>query len=164
MLKEAEFGPNLLRHWINRAADRDPDKAYIISVDDRRTINYRQLQRLTRQIGTFLAESGILANDRIVLLAGNSIEHLVCYIGVMAFGATICTVHVEMNRGHLGQILTTLNPRLVVFDAGLGLGEIAAKTSVPRLPLGSIWRAPGRRTMPVSCSPPAPAPGRKASS
>ena len=138
MLKEAEFGPNLLRHWINRAADRDPDKAYIISVDDRRTINYRQLQRLTRQIGTFLAESGILANDRIVLLAGNSIEHLVCYIGVMAFGATICTVHVEMNRGHLGQILTTLNPRLVVFDAGLGLGEIAAKTSVPRLPLGSF--------------------------
>jgi acyl-coenzyme A synthetase/AMP-(fatty) acid ligase len=138
MLKEAEFGPNLIRHWINRAADRDPDKAYIISVDDRRTINYRQLQRLTRQIGTFLAESGILANDRIVLLADNSIEHLVCYIGVMAFGATICTVHVEMNRGHLAQILPMLNPRLAVFDASLGIDDILAKISVPLLPLGSF--------------------------
>ena len=138
MLKEAEFGPDLLRHWIDRAAERDPDKAYIISVDDRRTISYGQLRRLTRQIATFLAESGIRTNDRIVLLAGNSIEHLVCYIGVMAYGATICTIHVEMNRGHLAQILPMLNPRLAVFDAGLGLDDILAKTSVPCLPLGSF--------------------------
>ena len=138
MLKEAEFGPNLLRHWINRAADRDPDKAYIVSVDDRRTISYGQLRRLTRQIATFLAERGIRTNDRIALLAGNSIEHLVCYLGVMAYGATICTIHVEMNRGNLAQILPALNPRLIVFDAGLGIDDILAKTSVPCLPLGSF--------------------------
>src|SRR5208283_5152892 len=109
MLKDAEFGPNLLRHWIDRAAERDPDKPYIVSVDDRRTITYGQLQRLTRQIATFLGGRGIRTNGRVALLAGNSIEHLVCYIGVMAYGATICTVHVEMNRPHLAQILHTLN-------------------------------------------------------
>src|SRR5674476_252354 len=136
MLKDAEFGPNLLRHWIDRAAERDPDKAYIVSVDDRRTISYRQLRRLTRQIATFLAARGIRSNDRIALLAGNSIEHLVCYLGVMAYGATICTIHVEMNRGHLAQILPTLNPRLAVFDAGLELDDVLAKTSAPCLPLG----------------------------
>jgi acyl-coenzyme A synthetase/AMP-(fatty) acid ligase len=138
MLKETEFGPNLLRHWIDRAAERDPDKAYIVSVDDRRTLSYGQLQRLTQQIATFLAESGIRTNDRIVLLAGNSIEHLVCYIGVMAYGATVCTIHVEMNRGHLAQILPVLNPRLAVYDAGSGLDDILAKTSVPCQPLGSF--------------------------
>jgi len=138
MLKEAVFGPNLLRQWIDRAAERDPDKAYIVSVDDRRTISYARLRRLTRQIATFLAARGIRTNDRVALLAGNSIEHLACYIGVMAYGATICTIHVEMNRSHLGQILTTLNPRLVVFDAGLGLDDIVAKTSTLCLPLGSF--------------------------
>jgi acyl-coenzyme A synthetase/AMP-(fatty) acid ligase len=138
MPKDAEFGPNLLRHWIDRAAERDPDKAYIVSVDDRRTISYGQLRRLTRQIATFLAERGIRSNDRIALLAGNSIEHLVCYLGVMAYGATICTIHVEMNRGHLAQILPTLNPRLAVFDAALGLDDLLAKTSTPCLPLGSF--------------------------
>jgi acyl-CoA synthetase (AMP-forming)/AMP-acid ligase II len=71
MLKEAEFGPNLLRHWIGRAAERDPDKAYIVSVDDRRTISYGQLRQLTRQIATFLAERGIRTNDRIAMLSGN---------------------------------------------------------------------------------------------
>ena len=138
MLKEAEFGPNLLRHWIDRAAERDPDKDYIVSVDDRRTISYRQLRQLTRQVATFLAERGIRTNDRIALLAGNSIEHLTCYLGVMAYGATICTIHVEMNRGHLAQILPTLSPRLAVFDAGLDLGDVLAMTSAPSLALGSF--------------------------
>ncbi len=138
MLKEAEFGPDLLRHWIDRAAERDPDKAYIVSVDDRRTISYGQLQRLTRQIATFLGARGIRSNDRIALLAGNSIEHLACYIGVMAYGATICTIHVEMNRGHLAQILLTLSPQLTVFDAGLGLDDVLAKAAAPCLPLGSF--------------------------
>ena len=137
MPKDAEFGPNLLRHWIDRAAERDPDKAYIVSVDDRRTISYGQLRRLTRQIATFLAERGIRSNDRIALLAGNSIEHLVCYLGVMAYGATICTIHVEMNRGHLAQILPALNPRLIVFETGLGLEDVLVKSSAPCLALGS---------------------------
>jgi long-subunit acyl-CoA synthetase (AMP-forming) len=138
MPNDAEFGPNLLRHWIDRAAGRDPDKAYIVSVNDRRTISYRQLQQLTRQIAAFLAARGLRNNDRVALLAGNSIEHIACYIGVMAYGATICTIHVEMNRGHLARILPTLDPRLVVFDAELALGDLLARTSAPCLPLGLL--------------------------
>jgi len=138
MPDEAEFGPNLLRHWIDRAAERDPNKVYIVSVDDRHTISYGRLRQLTRRIAAFLAENGIRTNDRIALLAANSIEHLVCYLGVMAYGATICTVHVEMNRTHLVQILPPLNPRLAVFDAGLSLDEVLERVSAPCLPLGSI--------------------------
>src|ERR1700680_2852693 len=138
MLKEAEIGPKLLRSWIDQAAERDPNKAYIVCVDDRRTINYGQLQRLTRQIAAFLAEHRIRTNERIALLAGNSIEHLVCYIGVMAYGATICTIHVEMNRRHLAQILPVLNPRLALFEAGSGLDDVLAPSSALCLPLGSF--------------------------
>ncbi len=138
MLKAAEFGPNLLRSWVDRAAERDPNQAYIVCADDRRTISYGQLQRLTRQIATFLAERGIGTNDRIALLAGNSIEHLVCYLSVMAYGATICTIHVEMNRRHLAQILPALNPRLVVFEAESELDDVLTASSIPCLPLG-FW-------------------------
>jgi len=45
MLKEAEFWATHARHWIDRAAARDPDKTYIVSVDDRRTISFGQLRR-----------------------------------------------------------------------------------------------------------------------
>ncbi len=105
-----EAGPGLIREWIERAARHDPDKPYIVSVEDGRTLSYGALYDLTRRMATLLGDRGIATNDRIALLAGNAIEHVVCYLGVMAYGATICTVHVEMNRRHLGGILGSTQP------------------------------------------------------
>jgi len=136
MPEEVEFGPNLLRHWIDRNADRDPEKAYIISAEDGRTLSYGQLQELTGRIGGLLGEQGIRANDRIALLAENSIEHLLCYVGVMAYGATICTVHVETNRTYLTDIVPALNSKLALFDAKLELDGVLEKLTTPHLPLG----------------------------
>lgn len=138
MAADAAFGPNLLRQWIDRNADRDPQKAYIVSAEDGRTLTYAQLRELTGRIGSVLSEHGIRANDRIVLLAENSIEHLLSYLGVMAYGATICTVHVEMNRAHLLRILPALNPKLALFDPRLALDDVLQTLPVARLPLGTF--------------------------
>src|SRR5271167_3875447 len=107
----ADAGPGLLREWIDRAADRHPDKPYVVSADDGRSISYGAFQQLTRRIASFLRGQGIRTGDRVVLLAGNSIEHVACYIGVMAYGATIGTVHMETNRRHLAHILAQLQAR-----------------------------------------------------
>jgi acyl-CoA synthetase (AMP-forming)/AMP-acid ligase II len=133
----ADAGPQLLRHWIVRAARRNPEKPWIFSADDGRCITYGQLQRLAGQVAAFLRRRGIRPNDRVALLAGNSIEHLACYVGVMAYGATICTIHVEMNRRYLDNILPMLEPRLVLFEEGTGLDDLIAGTSAPCLALGS---------------------------
>jgi acyl-coenzyme A synthetase/AMP-(fatty) acid ligase len=130
-------GPPLLRHWIARAAARDPDKPFIISADDGRTLSFGQLRELTGRIATHLRAEGIAANDRIALLSNNSIEHLAAYFGVLAYGATICTVHVEMNRNQLDNILPLLNSRMVLCEAGLGLDDILKAASAPILPLGA---------------------------
>jgi len=133
-----EAGPRLLRHWIDRATGRHPDKPFIISADDGRAINYSGLRELTRRMAAFLQTQGIGINDRVALLSNNSIEHLVCYIGVMAYGATICTVHVEMNRNQLDNIFARLKPRLVIYEEGLGLDDLLAQVSAPRFLLGSF--------------------------
>ena len=65
------------------------------------------------------ARAASARNDRVALLANNSIEHLLCYFGVMAYGATICTVHVEMNRNQLDNIFARLKPKLVLYQDGL---------------------------------------------
>src|SRR5215468_7816372 len=98
--------PSWLQDWIARAAQRGPDKPWVVSAADGRTISYGQLRDCAGRIATFLREHGIGRNDRVALLANNSIEHLLCYVGVMAYGATICTVHVEMNRNQLDNIVT----------------------------------------------------------
>src|SRR5262249_44173361 len=114
-MQASEASAQLLRGWIDQAARRHPDKPCIVSVEDGGTLTYRQLGELTGRIAAHLRERGLAINDRVALLAENSIEHLVCYFGVMAHGATICTIHVEMNRNHLERILPAINPRLVLF-------------------------------------------------
>ncbi|MGE3158296.1 MAG: class I adenylate-forming enzyme family protein [Xanthobacteraceae bacterium] len=130
--------PGLLRDWIERAAQRAPDKPWIVSATDGRTVSYSQLRDATRRVASFLHRHGIGRNDRVAMLANNSIEHLLCYLGVMSYGATICTVHVEMNRNQLDSILTRLAPKLVLYQGDLGLDDLLSQVSVPKFPLGDF--------------------------
>jgi acyl-coenzyme A synthetase/AMP-(fatty) acid ligase len=135
-MQTVQAGPQLLRDWIERAAQRHPDKPCIVCAEDGSILSYNDLRELTVRIGAYLRASGLGRNDRVALLANNSIEHLACYFGVMACGATICTVHVEMNRHHLQRILPAINPRLILFEDGLDIDDVLDATSAPRLPLG----------------------------
>jgi acyl-coenzyme A synthetase/AMP-(fatty) acid ligase len=130
-------GPSLLRRWIDRAAGREPEKPFIISADDGRELTYGQLRAVTRRIAGHLKAQGVRTNDRVALLSNNSIEHLASYFGVMAYGATICTVHVEMNRNQLDNILPALQPKVVLCEEGLGLDDVVAAAGAPYLALGA---------------------------
>ena len=143
---QTDAGSNLLHSWIVRAAESAPDKPYIVSADDGRRVPYDRLRESVARFATFLAERGLGPNDRVALLANNSIEHLVCYLGVMASGATICTVHVEMNRNQLGNIFGRLKPRLILYQDGLGLDDLIASAGLPSLRL-SRWDEPEPGTL-----------------
>jgi acyl-coenzyme A synthetase/AMP-(fatty) acid ligase len=140
-----EPGPKLLRDWIARAALRDPGKPWIVSADDGRTVSYRELHETAGRIAAFLHDRGIGANDRVALLAHNSVEHLLCYFGVMSYGATICTIHVEMNRNQLDNIFARLKPALVLHQDGLELDDLLSSVAAPCMRLGR-WDQPDQAT------------------
>ena len=75
-----------MQDWIARAAERAPDKTWLVSADDGRTVSYGQLRDVVGRFATFLRGRGIGRNDRVALLANNAIEQLLCYFGVMAAG------------------------------------------------------------------------------
>ncbi len=146
-LHSADAGPGLLRAWIDRAAEATPGKPYIVSADDGRSISYREFRALIRAVAAFLRARGITTGDRIALVAENSIEHVACYVGVMAYGATVCTVHVEMNRPHLAHILAQLRARLVVHDDSVGADELGSSAPCVRIgnnAHGTFFAAPPR--------------------
>lgn len=151
------LGPALLRGWLAAAARAFPDKPYLVAVEDGRAIAYGALARLAARIAGRLAARGVGPNDRVVLLAGNSLEHLAAYVGVLHAGATICTVHLEMNRAHLDALLPALAPRLVLFEEGLDLGALAARTGGEWRPLGR-WAEAGGEGFFADLPAPAPAP------
>ena len=137
---QADAGSNLLRSWITRAATRAPEKPWVIVADDGRSLSYGALRDAVGRFAALLRARGIGRNDRVALLANNSIEQLLCFLGVMAAGATVCTIHVEMNRNQLGNIFERLKPRLILFQDGLGLDDLLAGASAPRLRIGRCDR------------------------
>jgi acyl-CoA synthetase (AMP-forming)/AMP-acid ligase II len=129
-------GSQLLYSWIARAAQRTPEKPWVVSADDGRRVSYGELAETIGRFATFLRARGLGPNDRVALLGNNSIEHLLCYFGVMAAGATICTIHVEMNRNQLDNIFARLRPQRILYQEGLQLDEPLAGVDAPRLRLG----------------------------
>jgi long-chain acyl-CoA synthetase len=139
-------GSKLLQDWIARAAARSPQKPWVIAADDGRTVDYARLRDFVGRFAAWLKRRGIRPNDRVALLADNSIEQLLCYFGVMAAGATVCTVHVEMNRNQLGDIHDRLKPKLILYQDSLRLDEVLGAVPSPRLAIGR-HDAPGADTL-----------------
>ncbi|MDP6591312.1 MAG: class I adenylate-forming enzyme family protein [Alphaproteobacteria bacterium] len=133
--------------WLEANNRRFPDKVFIDSIDQGKSISHGAMYRLTRRVAHYLDARGIQANDRVALLAGNSLEHLAVYFSVLAYGATICTINVEMNRAHFGAILGAVDARLLLYEEGLGLeslaeAKLAAASGGEWLALGE-WREGG---------------------
>ncbi len=139
---------NPIHDYIARNALAVPDKPFIESISQEKSITYHQFDILTNQIAQFLNSRNIRANERVVLLSGNSLEHLAVFLGVMKYGATICTINTDMNRTYLPEILTAVRPRLILLEEELGeeLGgdEIASGRYGEALTLGE-WD-PGGHT------------------
>ena len=100
----------------------------------------------------FLRARGLGRNDRVALLANNSIEHLLCYFGVMAAGATVCTVHIEMNRNQLGNIFERLKPRLILYQDGLPARRSSCRYRRAAFAPWRLGQAGGRHAVCRACA------------
>jgi len=141
-----DSGSTLLQGWIARAATRAADKPWLIRADDGEAVSYAALREITGRIAVSLRNRGLGPNDRVALLVENSIEQLVCYLGIMSAGATVCTVHVEMNRNQLDDIFVRLKPKLILYQEGLRLDDLLAGADAPRLRIGR-WKETSADTL-----------------
>lgn len=102
-------------------ARRWPDRVYVHCIDQQKSLTFGELYALSNRIARFLKGRGFHADDRVLLLAENSVENLAVFVSVLRYGATIATVHVEMNQVHLAEIIRAVNPKLVLYQESLGL-------------------------------------------
>ncbi len=155
-------GSASIRAWLERGATRHPDKVFVRSLDQGASITYAEALQLVRRLGHFLKAKGVGANDRVALLANNCLEHLMIYYGVMYYGATICTIHVEMNALIIDELVTALAPKLVLREAELAdfLAGLGRESDAPLAPVNepddvaSIFYTSGTTETPkgVPCS------------
>lgn len=100
-------------------ARRFPDKVYIESVDQGKRITFDQLNRVTNRLAHFLRARGIKANDRVSVLAENSIEALIIFFGVQRYGATLNAINLEIREKNVRQILQDVRPKLALWSRDL---------------------------------------------
>ncbi len=105
-----------------------PDKIFIQSIDQNKNITYGRMYQLFNRIGHFFHAKGLKSNDRVVILTENSLENLVLFLAVLAYGATYCPLNMEVTEKMVGELVDKIQPQLVLWSHeidGLKLGRNA---------------------------------------
>jgi acyl-coenzyme A synthetase/AMP-(fatty) acid ligase len=127
---------------VVRHATERPDAVYVHSIDQDKGLTYRQLRTVSDGLAALLADAGVKANDRILLLAENSVEFHAVFVGALRYGATIVTVNVEMHQSHLAEILRAVQPKIVIVQSGLGVANLAHSDTGRWIEMGT-WQPAG---------------------
>ena len=108
-----------LAEQIAKNALNQGDIVGFVSADTGESISWRELSEWTDRLAGFLDAHGVQANERIVVLGKNSLEHLILYYGIQAYGATYCTINTDINQNHLYEMLDRVEPTLILWDEEL---------------------------------------------
>ena len=100
---------------LRRHAEADPDKVFLQSVDDGRSLTHAETLALCERFAGYFSERGLAPGDRILVLSGNSLEQLALFFACLASGVTYCTINVEVNAKHIAEMAGRLDPVLVVW-------------------------------------------------
>ncbi len=111
-------GPTIAEQLVANC-DAHGDEAAFKSLEDGTSLSWNELSEWVNRLGQFLLSRDVQANDRIAVLGENSLEQLILYFGVQAYGATYCTINTEINRNHLVEMLERIEPKLVLWDDSL---------------------------------------------
>ncbi len=100
---------------LPRYAARDPDKIALVDLDQDMEATWGELDAAANRIAVFLAARGIGIGDKVGLLADETVEKLVCWLGVWRAGACVCPLNVELNAAYIGDMLRHIEPKLVLW-------------------------------------------------
>ena len=127
---------------LSANARKWPEAIYAYSIDQQKSVNYKELYGVSNQIAGFLKNYGVGRNQRVLLLSENSIENFLIFVSTLRYGATLATVHVEMNKTHLAEIIESINPVLVIYQPGMDLEFFKSGTNAEWIELGE-WSLNG---------------------
>src|SRR5580692_8740156 len=138
-----------LHHW----ARVEPNRIFMAERDSSRgwrQITYAQLMASTRSMASALLARGLSADEPIVILSGNSIDHVLMAFGALYAGIPFCPVSpayslVSKDYGKLAYLMKLLTPGLVFADdAGKFSAALAATVPDDAEIVASRGGLPGR--------------------
>jgi feruloyl-CoA synthase len=138
-----------LHHW----ARLEPNRIFMAERSTGggwRQITYAQLLASTRRIASALLARGLSAEEPILILSGNSIDHALVAFGALYAGIPFCPVSpayslISKDYGKLGFVMKLLTPALVFADDATKFADaLAANVPASAEIVASHGAVPGR--------------------
>ena len=129
-------GPRTISHLLADKAAEHPDRPYLKQREPGhgpwRQVTYGQAQRAVEGVAQWLLDQGLSADDSVMILSGNSIEHALMTLGAYGAGVPAAPVSpayslMSADHGKLKHCFDTVAPRVVFAQAG-GLFDKAIAT------------------------------------
>jgi feruloyl-CoA synthase len=119
-----------LHHWAEAAPDR-VFMAERASDGGWRKLTYAELLTASRHIASALLDRGLSAEKPVMILSGNSIDHVLVAFGALYAGIPFCPVSsayslVSIDYGKLSHVIKLLTPGLVFADDAVKFGAALA--------------------------------------
>jgi acyl-CoA synthetase (AMP-forming)/AMP-acid ligase II len=112
---EGYWGDRGLRDGIEAAAALRPQNLAL--VDNRRSLTWRALSQQVSAAVTVLADSGVSVGDSVLLIAGNSIEGVVAYHGLLRVGARATLLDRRCGAADVRAALDAVSATLVIIPS-----------------------------------------------
>ena len=104
--------------WIQRHAERTPEKLALVDAHSGRELTYRELnQRAGKFAGYLLNELGLKRGDRLSLLAKNCAEYYEILFACSKSGVILNTLNWRLAVPELAYVLNDCQPRLLIYEA-----------------------------------------------
>ncbi|MGA9533105.1 MAG: AMP-binding protein [Anaerolineales bacterium] len=108
--------PILVHEFLERSADRLPEKVALVCGDKRRT--YSELEAEANRMAAVLLANGVQRGDRVVLCLPNSVELVVGIFGALKAGAVFVVIHPSTKFDKLAYIVEDCEARAIVTWVG----------------------------------------------
>ena len=82
---------------LRRHADATPDKPFLEAIDEGRSLTFAQMRALAARFARYFADRGIAPGDRVMVLSENTLDQVTLYFATLAYGASYCTINVDVN-------------------------------------------------------------------
>jgi len=102
---------------LRQRAEEHADRTFLVSIGQGSSITFGEFGELTDRFARLLEQYDLGPDDRVSILAENSIESVVAYFGVQRHGSVVNPVNIRVNEASVEQILGDVAPALVVYAA-----------------------------------------------
>ncbi|KAI0419752.1 putative amp dependent CoA ligase [Xylaria grammica] len=125
---------------LDRASSKHPGKLALVSRWQGQRLSYEQLQTSCHAVARDLISSGVRPGDRVMVLAGNSVQFVQLFLAVGAIGAIFSVLNPASTTEEVMSAIELLEPKCIFIADRVGYRQNATLLGTLQKQSTSLWK------------------------